>query len=43
MRKLALFAASLLLLAACGKTDKPAESEKPESPGLTLKTEEVKS
>jgi len=44
MRKLGLIAASLLLLAACGKTeDKPAEAEKPEGPGLTLKTEEVKS
>ena len=44
MRKLALFAGALLLLAACGKTEnKPAESEKPEGPGLTLKAEEVKS
>jgi hypothetical protein len=43
MRKLTLLAASLLLLAACGKTDKPAEAEKPEGPGLTLKAEEVKS
>jgi hypothetical protein len=43
MRKLTLFAASLLLLAACGKTENPAEAEKPEGPGLTLKAEEVKS
>jgi hypothetical protein len=43
MCKLVLFAASLLLLAACGKTEKPAEAEKPEGPGLTLKAEEVKS
>jgi hypothetical protein len=45
MRTLALIAASLLLLAACGKTDKPAEAEKEaaEGPGLTLKPEEVKS
>ncbi|HWU55010.1 MAG TPA: hypothetical protein VN175_05870 [Rhizomicrobium sp.] len=42
MRKLVVFAASLLLLAACGKTEKPAEAEKPEGPGLTLKAEEVK-
>jgi hypothetical protein len=45
MRKMALIAASLLLLAACGKTDKPAEAEKEaaEGPGLTLKPEDVKS
>ena len=45
MRKLALITLSLLLLAACGKTDKPAQAEKEaaESPGLTLKPEEVKS
>jgi hypothetical protein len=44
MRKLALFASALLLLAACGKTEnKLAEAEKPEGPGLTLKAEEVKS
>ena len=45
MRRLAFIAASLLLLAACGKTDKPAETEKEaaEGPGLTLKAEEVKS
>ena len=45
MRKLALIALSLLLLTACGKTDKPAPAEKEaaESPGLTLKPEEVKS
>jgi hypothetical protein len=45
MRKIALIAASLLLLTACGKTDKPAEAEKEaaEGPGLTLKPEEVKS
>jgi len=45
MRKLALIAASLLLLAACGKTDKPAEAEKEaaEGSGLTLKPEEIKS
>ena len=45
MRKLGLIAVSLLLLAACGKTEKPAEAEKEgaEAPGLTLKAEEVKS
>ena len=45
MRKLALITLSLLLLAACGKTDKPAQAEKEaaESPGVTLKPEEVKS
>ncbi|HEX4635538.1 MAG TPA: hypothetical protein VH189_05115 [Rhizomicrobium sp.] len=46
MRKLALIAMSLLLLTACGKTDKPAETAKKEAaeePGLTLKPEEVKS
>jgi hypothetical protein len=45
MRKLALITLSLLLLGACGKTDKPAQAEKEaaESPGLTLKPEEVKS
>jgi len=45
MRKAGLIAASLLLLVACGKTEKPAEAEKEaaEGPGLTLKAEEVKS
>jgi hypothetical protein len=45
MRKVGLIAAALLLLAACGKTDKPAQAEKEaaETPGLTLKAEEVKS
>jgi len=45
MRKLVFIAASLLLLAACGKSEKPAEAEKEsaEGPGLTLKPEEVKS
>ena len=45
MRKLGLIAAALLFLAACGKTEKPAEAEKEgaETPGLTLKAEEVKS
>jgi len=38
-------AAALLLLAACGKTDKPAAAEKEaaEAPGITLKAEEVSS
>jgi len=37
--------AAALLLAACGKTDKPAEAEKEaaETPGITLKAEEVSS
>ena len=37
--------AAALLLAACGKTDKPApsEKEKAEAPGITLKAEEVSS
>jgi membrane fusion protein, multidrug efflux system len=37
--------AALLLLAGCGKSDKPAEAEKEaaETPGLTLKAEEVAS
>jgi hypothetical protein len=37
--------AAALLLAACGKTDKPAEAEKEASqtPGITLKAEEVAS
>lgn len=43
MRKTSLILAPLLLLAACGKPEKPAEAEKPEGPGLTLKAEEVKS
>lgn len=43
MRKASLILAPLLLLAACSKSDKPAEAEKPEGPGLTLKAEEVKS
>jgi len=45
MRKIGFIAVSLLLLAACGKTEKPAEAEKEgaEGPGLTLKAEEVKS
>jgi hypothetical protein len=45
MRKMVLIAASLLLLAGCGKSDKPAEAEKEtaEGPGLTLKPEDVKS
>jgi hypothetical protein len=43
MRKANLILAPLLLLAACGKPEKPAEAEKPEGPGLTLKAEEVKS
>src|SRR5205814_3231578 len=38
-------AALLMLLSACGKSDKPAEAEKKEaaeSAGLTLKDEEIK-
>jgi hypothetical protein len=45
MRKAGIALAALLLLAACGKSDKPAEAEKEagESQGLTLKDEEIKS
>jgi hypothetical protein len=37
--------AALLLLAGCGKSDKPAEAEKEaaETPGVTLKAEEIES
>jgi hypothetical protein len=40
-----IVAAALLLLSACGKTDKPAETknEAAEAPGITLKAEEVES
>jgi hypothetical protein len=45
MRRAAIIAAALLLLSACGKTDKPAEAEKEaaEAPGITLKAEEIAS
>jgi hypothetical protein len=45
MHKAGLALTVLLLLTACGKNDKPAapEKEAAESPGLTLKDEEIKS
>jgi hypothetical protein len=45
MRKAGMVLAVLLLLAACGKSEKSAEAEKEggESQGLTLKDEEIKS
>jgi hypothetical protein len=45
MRRVGIIAAALLLLSACGKTEKPAEAEKEsaEMPGITLKPEEVAS
>jgi hypothetical protein len=45
MHRAGIFVAALLLLSACGKSDKPAEAEKEgaETPGVTLKAEEIES
>jgi hypothetical protein len=45
MRAAGIVVATLLLLSACGKSDQPAEAEKQgaETPGVTLKAEEIKS
>ena len=45
MRRAGIVVAALLLLSACGKSDKPAEEKKEsaEAPGLTLKAEEIES
>jgi hypothetical protein len=45
MRRAGIIVAALLLLSACGKTEAPAAAEKEtaETPGITLKAEEVES
>jgi hypothetical protein len=45
MRRAGIVVAALLLLSACGKSEKPAEAEKEgtEAPGITLKAEEIAS
>ena len=45
MHRAGIVVAALLLLSACGKTDKPAQAEKEtaEAPGITLKPEEIAS